>query len=202
LWLCWRSNIKRASSGLRKIRNSQNDWDKRTRFYRDPCVWLGLGENFAKRRHHFTSLQQNLFKTSQKFVFLAMLLNGFFSLNNVIRIDLDFFFEHKHFSKEDQSLEATTTTLQKTQTIQKVQKCLGLGWYIVLRWSWSQGKGWQPEVTPLTEYNEAILHLQYKHRTMSVAEQAKFVSNTMGPRITNRPTFWNPNGHIILLVVL
>ena len=86
------SDIKRTSSGLWNGRTPQTDWDKRTRFYRDPCVWLGLSEIFAKSQHHLTTLQQNFFKTSQKFVFLATLLNRLFSSNNVIRIDLNFFF--------------------------------------------------------------------------------------------------------------
>ena len=82
------SDIKRTLSGLWNGRTPQTDWDKRTRFYRDPCVWLGLSEIFAKSQHHFKTLQQNSFKTSQKIVFLATLLNRLFSSNNVIRIDL------------------------------------------------------------------------------------------------------------------
>ena len=39
-------------------------------------------------REMSTSLQQHLFKTSQKIVFLATLLNRLFGSNNAIRIDL------------------------------------------------------------------------------------------------------------------
>ena len=48
------------------------------------------------------------------------------------------------------------------------------------------------EKTPLTEYNETIQHLQRRRRITSVAEQAKFVSNTTGPRITIDPPIETP----------
>ena len=47
--ICCGYIIKRTSSGLWKWRTSQNDWDKRTRFYRDPRVWLSVKKELGQK---------------------------------------------------------------------------------------------------------------------------------------------------------
>ena len=45
------SNIRQTSGRQWKRRTPQNDWDKWTRFRRDPSVWRWLSEIFAKHQH-------------------------------------------------------------------------------------------------------------------------------------------------------